>query len=185
MKLSHAEIEKESGVSRDTFRRWFSRGNKPWSVRTAEENYKSYSRKIPEETIEKMRISKLGSKNPMWKGDEAKEHSVRNRLRRRIPAPKGSDRHHIDGNGRNSDPNNILVQTRREHMIDDGRIEALVKRNKMWRGRKHSPETIEKMRAVKLGKKHTLESIEKRRAGYATRRRDEKGRFKKRAAPKG
>ena len=132
------------------------------------------------ETIEKMRISALGSKNPMWKGDEAEEAAIRHRLRRSMPVPKGSDRHHIDGNGRNSDPSNILVLTRRDHMIEDGRMEALIKRNKLGRGKKHSPETIEKMRAVKLGKNRTPETIEKMSAFAITRKRDEKGRFLKR-----
>ena len=67
----------------------------------------------------------------MWKGDEVKEDAVRRRLIKNMPVPKGYERHHIDGNIRNSDPSNILVLTRREHMIIDGRMDALIKRNKM------------------------------------------------------
>ncbi len=128
----------------------------------------------------KRRTHNVGPLNPMWKGEEAEEEAIRDRLIRRMPVPKGSDRHHIDGDGRNSDPSNILVLTRREHMIKDGRMEALIKRNKLGRGKKHSPETIEKMRAVKLGKKRTPETIEKMSAFAITRKRDKKGRFLKR-----
>ena len=89
-----------------------------------------WGKKHSAETIEKMRISALGSKNPMWKGDEATDETIRQRLIRAMPVPKGYDRHHIDGNVRNNDSSNILVQTRREHMIKDGRMKKLIKRMK-------------------------------------------------------
>ncbi len=139
-----------------------------------------WGRKHSPKTIEKMREAKIGSLNPIWKGDEVKEEAIRNRLQRRMPVPKGSDRHHIDGDGRNSDPSNILVLTRREHMIKDGRMEALIKRNEMGRGRKLSPESIEKTRTANLGRKHTPEAIEKMCAIAVKRKRDDKGRFLKR-----
>ncbi len=157
-------------------------------------NHHNYGKHLSAETKRKIAKTKMGSKNPMWKGDEATEGTMRWRLRRDIPVPKGSDRHHIDGNGRNSESSNILILSRREHMIKDGRMEALIKRNKMGRGRKHSPETIEKMSAVhsgsnlspetiekmrnaQRGRKHISETIEKMSAFAKTRKRDEKGRF--------
>ncbi len=107
-----------------------------------------WGKNLPPETIEKIRATKIGPLNPMWKGNEATEDAIRGRLIRKMPIPKGSDRHHIDGNGRNSETSNILVLTRKEHMIKDGRMEALIKRNKeglvrgpdnyMWKGNEAS-----------------------------------------------
>lgn len=146
-RLRHTEIERRSSVPIKTFQAWFYKGCKTWSARTAEENHRSYSREKSDEEIEKARISKLGMKNPMWKGDEATEESIRQRLHRSMPVPKGYERHHIDGNVKNSDPGNILILTRREHMIEDGRMEALIKRNKSLEYRKTKSESM-------MGKKH-------------------------------
>ena len=134
--MNGRQISEKLGIPLSTAYYWYTGKQKPRKTFTKEENMKAYHRKHSSETIEKMRVSKIGSKNPMWKGDEATEETIRWRLKRDMPVPKGSDRHHIDGNGRNSDPNNIRVLTRRDHMIKDGRMEALIKRNKMRRGMK-------------------------------------------------
>ncbi len=194
--LRHTEIERRSGIPIGTFQGWFYEGYKPWSARTAEENHRSYSyiRKHSEKAIAKMRH--MGSDNPIWKGDEATEEAIRQRLHRSMPVPKGHERHHIDGNVRNNDPSNILVLTRRKHMIEDGRMEAWIKRNKMRRGmqlspetkakmseahsgskhhmwgKKHTPETIEKIRSAQIGKKHTPETKEKISATLKARARN-------------
>ena len=94
------------------------------------ESRRKMSEAFTPERKRKLSKDKMGSKNPNWKGDEAAENTIRNRLIKKTPLPKGYDRHHIDGNGRNSDSTNILVLTRREHMLKDGRMEALIKRNK-------------------------------------------------------
>jgi len=69
-----------------------------------------------------LKRSKLGSRNPMWKGDKATEISARQRAIRNIPVSKGYERHHIDGDPYNNNPENIQVLTRRQHMFLDGRL---------------------------------------------------------------
>lgn len=96
-----------------------------------------WGKKHSPKTIMKMRESKLGHKNPNWKGDEATESTIRNRLIKDLAVSEGYERHHIDGNVRNSDSSNILILTRKQHMIKDGRMEALIKRNKEMIGPKH------------------------------------------------
>ena len=49
----------------------------------------------------------------------------RTRARKLFPCPKGYERHHIDGNELNNDPNNILILPKKDHMILDGRIKNL------------------------------------------------------------
>ncbi len=124
--LSQRQISEKLNIPAGTAYLWYTGKRKPFSAWTEEEldihTQKRRSRRHSLESIEKMRVSKLGSKNSKWKGDEAKEPAIRARLQRSMPVPKGSDRHHIDGNGLNSDPNNIRVQTRRDHMIKDGRM---------------------------------------------------------------
>jgi hypothetical protein len=69
-------------------------------------------------------------KNPMWKGNKVSNDSARQRAIRWFPAPKGFDHHHIDGNPLNNDPSNIRIQTRKNHMIEDGRLEKLIEMDK-------------------------------------------------------
>lgn len=58
----------------------------------------------------------------MWKGDKAGQQSGRIRAERLYPCPKGKERHHIDGNTLNNQPENIMFVTRKEHARLDGRI---------------------------------------------------------------
>lgn len=68
----------------------------------------------------------------------------RKEARRLYPAPEGYERHHVDGDTNNNEPENVKIVTRRQHMVDDGRMDALIKRNKeermigsrnaMWKG---------------------------------------------------
>ncbi len=120
--LSQRQISEKLNIPARTVYSWYTGERKPYKAKTKEENMKAHSRRHSSESIEKMRISALGSKNPLWKGDEAKEPAIRSRLQRSMPVPKGSDRHHINGNGLNSDLSNILILKRREHMIKDGRM---------------------------------------------------------------
>lgn len=71
---------------------------------------------------ENRRASKMGSKNPMWKGDKATKSAGYSRAHRKFRAPKGKECHHKDGNPLNNDPSNIEIATRKEHMILDGRL---------------------------------------------------------------
>lgn len=116
------QISENLNIPADTAYKWYTGKRKPNKAKTKEENMKAHSRRHASDSIEKMRVSKIGTLNPKWKGDEAKEAAIRGRLKRRMPVPKGFDRHHIDGDGQNSDPSNILILTRREHMIEDGRM---------------------------------------------------------------
>ncbi len=116
------QISEKLNIPAGTAYTWYTGKRKPYKAKTKEENMKAHSRRHSSESIEKVRVSKIGSKNPKWKGDKAKEAAIRARLQRNMPVPKGSDRHHIDENGRNSDPSNLLILTRREHMIKDGRM---------------------------------------------------------------
>ncbi len=120
--FSQRQISEKLNIPARTAYSWYTGERKPHKAKTKEENMKAHSRRHSLKSIEKVRVSKIGPLNPRWKGDEAKEAAIRGRLQRRMPVPKGSDRHHIDGNGLNSDPSNILVLTRRGHMIKDGRM---------------------------------------------------------------
>lgn len=75
---------------------------------------------------------KAGDKHTNWKGDAVSENGGRLRAQRiyklgvceRCPKP-ARDRHHIDGNTANNEPENILRLCRSCHMDEDGRAEML------------------------------------------------------------
>lgn len=131
-------ISEELDIPESTIRSWW-KGHKPLSVWPKDKKAESYRKRFtPEvrakmglvhigqkftpEAIMKLSVSKKGPLNPNWKGNEVTESAIRQRLQRNMPVPKGYDRHHVDGNGRNSDPSNVHILTRREHMIKDGRM---------------------------------------------------------------
>jgi hypothetical protein len=74
------------------------------------------------ETRLKLSVSRMGSKNPMWKGDLARAETCRERARRLLGNPK-ADVHHIDGNPHNNILANLTPITRRDHMLLDGRMQ--------------------------------------------------------------
>lgn len=84
---------------------------------------------------ERYRLSKLGEKNPNWKGENACSQSGRLRAENWFPNPKPceicnsqkSERHHKDGNTLNNDPGNIQWLCRKHHMVEDGRMENWIK----------------------------------------------------------
>ena len=83
------------------------------------------------------RFSKLGEKNPQWKGDNATQHSGRGRAIRKhslIPCEicelNKTERHHKDGNTLNNNPDNIQFLCRKHHMEEDGRLQNLIIRMK-------------------------------------------------------
>lgn len=78
----------------------------------------------------KIRIAKLGEKNPNWKGNNVTKEAGWQRARYwyNIPEPckncgsKSVEHHHKDGNSLNNKPENIEWSCRRCHMITDGRM---------------------------------------------------------------
>lgn len=136
--LNYRQISKTTGIKYSQIRSWLVYGRKPcylWTETENREYRKKLSvarrkRKCSEETKRKISLSKLGEKNPNWKGDDAKKGTGWDRARRIYPAPKGYDRHHIDGNPLNNDPINVLIIPRRKHMKIDGRLDALINKTK-------------------------------------------------------
>ncbi len=59
----------------------------PLSERFGEKN-PMFGRKLSEETKERMRQSKIGKKNPMWRGDKVKYYQLHTWVKYRLPKPK-------------------------------------------------------------------------------------------------
>lgn len=85
----------------------------------------------------KIAASKIGSRNPQWKGDGASVKTGRNRawaMYKNIGSCTNcgnakAERHHIDGNTLNNAPTNIEIVCRKCHMAHDGRLNKLQERN--------------------------------------------------------
>jgi len=118
-------ISKLTGINKGTVRDWCKRNIKPISVWTQDDFDAWNARRDTPERSANASLSKIGAKNPMWKGNDADDDSARGRARRKFKAPQGTERHHVDGNPRNNDPNNVVFLTRRQHMIVDGRLKNL------------------------------------------------------------
>jgi len=86
--------------------------------------------RTPEQRENYRKAAKKGSKHHLWKGDNAKPEAGYYRARKMYPVPKGYQRHHIDGNPLNNDPNNVKIVKPRQHMIIDGRLDRLIKNSK-------------------------------------------------------
>ena len=114
-------IARKMGINMNTIYSWYAQGKKPRSVRPFHHT---------EESKEKIRRAKLRDKNPNWGGNNVKVKTGYIRARRWFECEEGKERHHIDGNPLNNDPENIMFVTRKEHMILDGRLEKL--RKKEW-----------------------------------------------------
>jgi hypothetical protein len=91
------------------------------------EEYKPHSKgyKMSDIGKENIRLTKLGSKNPNWKGNNISATEGRHRARVALKAPKGVECHHIDGNPLNNNLENLVLVTHREHMLLDGRLAKL------------------------------------------------------------
>jgi len=189
--LGNRKISKIMGINRQVIMSYLSGKRKPPAAWT-EEDYARWKANIfteetrknmsiahtgilhTEEAKEKIRVAKIGEKNPMWKGDNVGKDEGRKRARQRYKTPENKEIHHIDGNPLNNDPSNIMIVTRREHMEEDGRLDNLIKRNKgeyseetrrkmseAAKGRKHRPESIQKMREVHRGQPVSPEARKK------------------------
>ncbi len=74
-----------------------------------------------------------GIRNSQWKGNDATKSSARRRVRTLYDVPEGVEVHHIDGNPWNNERSNLQFVTRKEHMIEDGRLAKLHESNRIWR----------------------------------------------------
>jgi hypothetical protein len=78
--------------------------------------------------------SKFGASNPMWKTGSITAATGRNRAQYRFKNlgqcqrcdKPAMDRHHKDGNTGNNDATNVEFLCRRCHMLEDGRLKALI-----------------------------------------------------------
>jgi len=84
--------------------------------------------KMPRKFGIKLSLSKIGDKNPNWKGDNITVGGARERAKKLFPTPKGYERHHKDGNPLNNHPSNIEILTRKQHMVSDGRLDGAIAR---------------------------------------------------------
>ena len=98
-------------------------------------------RKHTPETLEKMRQSKMGEKNPRWGGSDVAPLVGRKRAGRRFPVlgkceyeggceKPARERHHKDGNTSNNDRSNLQFLCAWHHHLIDGRLEALAEQAK-------------------------------------------------------
>lgn len=84
-----------------------------------------------------MKLNRHKEKNPNWRGVAAGVDGKRRRAHRWYDASQCSrcgsgyaERHHIDGDIGNNAPENIAILCRRCHMEADGRLLALIERNR-------------------------------------------------------
>jgi hypothetical protein len=118
-------ISKIMDINKGTVYDWCKRNIKPMSVWTHDDFDEWNSHRWTPERITVFSSRRTGEGNPAWKGDGVNEDSARARARRKFKAPKGKERHHIDGNSKNNEDSNVMFLTRKEHMILDGRIKNL------------------------------------------------------------
>src|SRR5687767_654869 len=77
-----------------------------------------------------------GERHHYWRGSKACDSAKRGRAQRRIGlgpcevcGSERTERHHLDGNLDNCDPENIAILCRKHHMEADGRMTVLRERN--------------------------------------------------------
>jgi len=141
--LTVSHISKKTNIPKSTVSNWVKGKSKPYALWTEQElkkhniektiKVKNYwkgktgpnkGKKFTKEHRENMSKSKIGDKNPRWKGDKILLKSGRSRARYMIKKKerKGKDIHHKDGNPLNNSSDNLEVLTRKEHMKVDGRM---------------------------------------------------------------
>lgn len=134
---------RERGDFSGVFREW-DRGKMRMWLDSAIENtrrlYDDY--RTPPTGTERIQ----GDVHYAWKGDDARTTTKRERAHRRYqPTPcelcgePGIDRHHRDGDTGNNSPDNVEVLCRRCHMIEDGRLPALIANQKLCAERLRKP----------------------------------------------
>lgn len=88
---------------------------------------------LPDEARNAIRIAKIGSRNPNWKGDKAAKQSGRARAKTLFPelglcadcGKPAVDRHHDNANTLDNSPRNVVALCRHCHIKRDGRIEKM------------------------------------------------------------
>lgn len=108
-------------------------------------------RKHTEET--KIKLSNL-----KYKGNNAKPATGRYRAEKLFVCPKGYQRHHIDGNPLNNNPDNIEILTPKEHMVKDGRLEKFIHSTRS-KGVTFSAESRQKMSAYAKTRKRNNKGV--------------------------
>lgn len=114
-------------------------GQDPWRPalmhRFTKGNTVNVGRVRPPSVRAKLSASKMGERNPNWRGDSICEDSGRDRAWRWFASPATcgicgketkTERHHKDGNTLNNAPSNIAFLCRRCHMLADGRLQAFL-----------------------------------------------------------
>lgn len=88
---------------------------------------------VPKEWRDNLSLRMMGNKQGLGVKHKLKDNAAKStgwiRAERLFPCPEGFERHHIDGNPLNNDPNNVQIVTHKEHIRLDGRIKNL--RNQM------------------------------------------------------
>lgn len=90
-----------------------------------------------------------GEDHYAWKGDDAATKTKRDRARVRYPVlgkcehegceKWSTDRHHVDGDTGNNEPDNIRQLCRRHHMEEDGRLEGFRRTQRLNTRRQKKP----------------------------------------------
>ena len=130
------DINRQREISRESARRYRARKrgeDVPLRLPGPKKGYKQ----SPEHIAKRKRF---GTDHPNWKGDAVSERAGRSRAIRRYPnigpciacGDTPAERHHINGNTADNEPDNIAIICRRCHMKADGRMDKfieLAKRN--------------------------------------------------------
>jgi hypothetical protein len=113
--------------------------------------------------------STKGPRNPNWNNfaSTGTEHRGRERAQRRFelgPCVKcgepATDRHHINADTLDNRPENVLTLCRRCHLVIDGRLDAIIERN---RKRRIYKDTAERFRALRARRKAEGRPIRKKK----------------------
>lgn len=83
-----------------------------------------------------------------FKNNPIGESTGRSRAQKIFPCPKGSDRHHIDGDEFNNDPNNIQILSHKKH----GSVSAKTRVSSWNKGKHWSEKHKQKVSAKLKGK---------------------------------
>lgn len=128
LKLRHKELAKKLGRTTIAVR-----------VKLTKLRLINFGRGLPldSEARKNISLAKQKEKHPNWKGDSTSKENGRTRANRWFKQKPcivcgniRGERHHIDNNPINNNPNNIKFLCRRHHMIEDKRLEKFANLNK-------------------------------------------------------
>lgn len=110
-----------------------------------------------------LRCSKMEANNPQWKGNDAGAVSGRTRAQhkylnigpcQRCGSTKSVERHHINGDTLNNQPDNVEFVCRRCHMKVDGRLDKLIATGKVVRRKGREAAALIKRQMTHCGNGH-------------------------------